>query len=288
MARRILSRRHFAASVMLGPLYGGAQAQAMPWQIGHRQASMTNKPGPEVFQIARRIPGLSGVELQVHFQKTTLWDRETLLSYKRGADNTGMKIPSLAGVWTGGASLLQPALAEETLRKSIQAAEALGAKVILVAAFNNNCPKMDQEDSYEPVVLTLQKVAEVAAGAGVTIGLETSLSPADDKKLVDLVNRPAIKVYYDADNVERFGHKEEAITGYSVLGRQRIAMIHLKNGSRLLEEPGRVNWSLALQQIRRIGYDGWLVFETSHSGPEQCIEATKENIEFIRTQWARR
>jgi sugar phosphate isomerase/epimerase len=247
---------------------------------------MTNQPGPGVFEIARRIPGITGVELQVQFQKTTLWDRDTLLTYKRGAADAGMLIPSLAGVWTGGASLVQPGPAEETLRKSIQAAEALKARVILVAAFQKNCPIMDQEDSYGPVVTMLQKVAGAAADAGVTLGMETSLSPADDKKLIDLVAKPSVKVYYDADNVERFGHKGASVPGYEVLGKSRIAQIHVKNEDQLLEEPGRVNWTGAFKAMRRIGYQGWLVFESSHSGPEQCVEATKKNIAFIRSQFA--
>ncbi len=247
---------------------------------------MTRKPGPEVFDLARRIPGITGVELQVHFQKTTLWDRDTLEAYRRGAAKTGMQIPSLAGIWAEGASLVKPGPAEEAIRKSIAAAEALKARVILAAAFNANCPRMDQEASYGPVVEMLQKVAGAAAGAGVTLGLETSLSPADDKKLIDLVARPAVKVYYDADNVERFGHKGQGAAGHEIIGKSRIAQIHVKNEDRLLEEPGRVEWTAALQAIRRIGYQGWLVFESSHSGPEQCIESTAKNIAFIRRQLA--
>ena len=46
-------------------------AQSGPLKIGHRQANMAGKPGPEVFDIARQIPGLSGVELQVLFNLKT-------------------------------------------------------------------------------------------------------------------------------------------------------------------------------------------------------------------------
>lgn len=282
----MLNRRQFVLSPLSVALASKLNAFAAPLKIGHRQASMTKKPGPEVFEIARRIPGISGVELQVQFQKTTLWDRETLLAYKRGAADAGLLIPSLAGVWAGGASLVQPGPAEETLRKSIQAAEMLKAQVILVAAFQKNCPIMDREESYGPVVAMLRKVAGAAADAGVLLGMETSLSPADDQKLVDLVASPSVKVYYDADNVERFGHKGAGVPGYEVLGKPRIAQIHVKNEDRLLEEPGRVNWDDAFHGIRRIGYQGWLVFESSHSDPEQCVEATKKNIEFIRRQFA--
>lgn len=247
---------------------------------------MTREPGPGVFDVARRIPGIGGVELQVHFRATTLWDGETLLSYKNAAEKAGLLIPSLAGIWPKGAGLLQPASVEETLRKSIRAAEALNAKVILVSALGKNCPDMEQESSYGPAVAAFQKIAGAASDAGVVLGLETALSPAQDKKLVDLIARPSVRVYYDADNCERFGHAGQSIPGYALLGSSRIAQIHLKNESRLLEEPGRVNWADALKAIHRIGYNGWLVFETSHTSPEQCIAATKENIAFIRRELA--
>ena len=243
---------------------------------------MAGKPGPEVFDVARRIPGLSGVELQILFKGASLWDRETLMTYKRAAERTGLSIPSLAGVWGPNVSILKPGPADEHLRKAIEAAESLGAKIILVSAFGKSCPDMNDEQSYGPAVAVLQKVAPAAADAGVTLAMETSLAPADDRKLIDLVNRPGVRVYYDLDNVERYGHTGQSVPGLEELGKQRIGQIHLKNENRLLEEPGRVGWAAALKVIRKIGYDGWLVFETAHSGPEQCIEATRKNIDFIK------
>lgn len=278
----MLDRRRFLGVCASTALAAALKAEGKSLRIGHRQASMTSEPGPDVFRIARLIPGIDGVELQVHFRKTTLWDRDTLLAYKKGAADAGLLVPSLAGVWTAGAGLLQPEPAEETIRKSIQAAQELKAGVILVAAFQKNCPDMSVEASYGPVVSMLQKVAPSAADAGVTLGMETSLAPSDDRKLIDLVGHRAVKVYYDADNVERFGHTGEAVPGYEALGKSRITQIHVKNEDRLLEEAGRVNWSDALAAIRRIDYQGWLVFESSHSGPDQCVEATGKNIAFIR------
>ncbi len=282
----MLHRRQVLASCFSAAVAASLKGDAPSLKLGHRQANMTDQPGPSVFEIARRIPGISGVELQVQFQKTSLWDSDTRLAYKQGAADAGLLIPSIAGIWTAGASLMQPGAAEEALRKSIQAAEALRSKVILVAAFEKNCPDMEQEASYGPVVTLLQKVASAAADAGVTLAMETSLTPAGHGRLIDLVAHPAVKVYYDADNIERFGHTGAGVPGYAVLGKSRIAQIHIKNEDKLLEEAGRVDWVEAFKTIRRIGYEGWLVFESSHAGPEQCIEATKKNIEFIRRQFA--
>jgi sugar phosphate isomerase/epimerase len=281
-----MNRRQLVGSILSAAAARTLDAAGDALRFAHRQANITKEPGPGVFDLARRIPGLKGVELQMHFRNTTLWDSETLLAYKRGAEKAGLAVSSLAGVWTPGVSVLQPDQAVDVLHKAIRAAGALKAGVILVTAFEKNAPDMERESSWGPTVKLLQKVAAAASDAGVTLAMETSLTPAHDKKWIDLVGRPSIKVYYDADNVERYGHKGAAVPGYGVLGKSRIAQIHLKNEESLLEEPGRVNWTEALKAIRRIGYDGWLCFESNHSGPEQCIESTQKNMAFVRRQLA--
>jgi L-ribulose-5-phosphate 3-epimerase len=271
-----LDRRTFLAALGAGVRLPGAT----PLKIGHRQANMTPQPTPEVFALARRIGGLSGVELQVFMKDYSLWDRETAATYKRAAERAGILVPSLAGVWPRGTSLESPD-AEECLRKAISVAEFFGAKVILFASFLKNCPRMDVESSYGPVVEMLKRVAPVARDAGVVLGTENSLSAEDNKKLVDLVGHESVRVFWDFDNVEFYGHKGESVTGVETLGRKRICQVHCKNEKRLLEEPGRVDWAKALAALKGIGYNGWYVFETGHTSQEQCMEATRKNIAFL-------
>lgn len=274
-----MHRRNFLLSSLAAVGAAARLGAAAALKFGHRQANMVDAPGPAVFDLAKQIHGLSGVELQVYFKGTTLCDAATLAAYRSAAERTELTIPSVAGVWPPGASLLQPT-AEENLRNAIRMAEALHATTILAACFEQNCPNMDREPSYAPVVALLQKVSGAARDAGVTIGMETSLSPADDRKLIDLVDRPNVKVYYDLDNVERYAHTGEAVPGIAIL-KSRIRQVHLKNEDRLLEEAGRVDWAAAAKGLAAIGYTGWLVFETSHSGPQQCIDATQRNIAFV-------
>ena len=243
---------------------------------------MTAEPSLAVFELAHRISGLSGVELHVILKDRSLWDRQTALSYKREANRWGLRVPSLSGIWTPEASLTKPAGREECLRKAIETAELLGASVLLVSALRANCPRMDDEASYVPAVETLRKMAPVAADVGVTLGLETSLSTADTKKLVDLVHHPAVRVFWDFDNLEFYGHKGQSVAGLDLLGVERICQVHCKNEDRLLAEPGRVDWAAAFAALKRIGYESWYVFETKHSSPEQCVEATRKNIESMR------
>ncbi len=132
------------------------------------------------------------------------------------------------------------------------------------------------------LVEMLRRAAPCAADAGVMLGLENSLSPADNRKLVDQVDHPSVKVYYDPHNMARFGHAAEAVPGIKLLGRDRICQVHVKNGERLIEEPGLVDWRTALQALNEIGYGGWYVFESDHTDHAQVVEATAKNIAFLR------
>ncbi|MHB8899748.1 MAG: sugar phosphate isomerase/epimerase family protein, partial [Thermoguttaceae bacterium] len=233
--------------------------------------------------MAATIPGLRGVELQATAGTPDLRDSATARRYKAEADRWGMQIPSLAGIWDRGVKIGSAGAADSILA-SIRAAEMLGAGVILAAFFRQDAPGMADEASYGPIVAMLQKVAPKAAEAGVVIGLENSLSPADNRKLVDLVGHPAVGVYYDPHNMDFYGHGKDAVTGIELLGKSRIAMVHLKNGADLLEQPGPIDWTAALAALGRIGYDGWYVYESSHPSTADCVEDTKKNNLFLQRQ----
>lgn len=288
-----LTRRGFvraatwgAVAAACGLLPGGSRARAadgqrMPLKLGIRAASMKMAGNPDVIRTAAGIPGIAGVELQVTAGKPNLRDWGTVRFYKREADRWGMRIPSLAGVWDRGVQI-GSANAADSIRPSIRAAEMLGSGFILVSFFKESAPDMCQEASFGPIVTMLQGVAKDAAEAGVILGLENSLSPADNKKLVDLVAHPAVQVYYDIHNMDYYGYGDQAIPGVQLLGKERICAVHVKNGDKLIEEPGPINWPAAFQALGDIGYEGWYVYETGHENIADCIEDTRRNNDFLQ------
>ena len=151
-----------------------AWAAKAPIKIAHREGNMLNQSTPGVYELAAKIPGISGVEVQT--VRSKLWERDVALAYKRESLRWNMRTVSMGGVMPASGSLVKPETAEEPIRKAIVAAEILGASVVLVPAFRETCPKMDDEASYGPVVQLLQKLAPVAADAGAVLGLELSLS----------------------------------------------------------------------------------------------------------------
>jgi sugar phosphate isomerase/epimerase len=260
--------------------WAGAE-ETEPLKLGIRAASMKLVGTPDVFRVAASIPGIRGVELQTTAGKQNLRDWDTVRLYRREAERWGLQVPSLAGIWDRGVKIHSPQAAV-SLRASIRAARMLGAGVILAAFFRNDAPDMDDESSYGPIVANLRQVAAEAADAGVVVGLENSLSPADNKRLVDLVDHPAVAVYYDLHNMAFYGHGDQAVPGIRLLGKDRICMVHVKNGKSLVEEPGPIDWPAAFREFQGIGYDGWYVYETGHDSTEDCIEDTQKNNAFLR------
>lgn len=233
----------------------------------------------DTFKVARDIPDIIGVELQVIGGRPNMRDLSVACRYKAEAYRWGLDIPSTAGVWD---HPVWGPLSKQDLLDSIRATEILGARVMLVAFFGKNAPNMADKQSYEPVVSILKDVAPRAQEAGIILGLENSLSPKDNKDLVDRIDHPAVKVYYDLDNMYQYGHGAEAVPGVELLGLERIAAVHAKNKGRVLKETWRIDWAAAFKALTEIRYDGWLVFETQHKSHQQCKEMTKQNIAFIK------
>jgi L-ribulose-5-phosphate 3-epimerase len=266
------------------PGFGAAPAptpaRQVPLKLGIRAASMRMVGDYGVIQTAAGIAGIRGVELQVTAGERNLRDWDVVRHYKRESERWDIRIPSIAGVWDKGVSISSPR-AGENLQLSIRAAEILGSSGILVAFFKESAPDMSREESYGPVVTMLQKAAGAAVDAGVVLGLENSLSPADNRKLVDLVGQPAVRVYYDLYNMATYGHGSEAVPGVKLLGRERICAVHVKNGDKLIEQTGPIDWPAAFAAFNEIGYDGWYTYETSHKSIAACLADTARNNAFL-------
>lgn len=276
-----------------------AWAARSPVKIAHREGNMPKKPGTSVYELAASVPGLSGLEVG----SVRLWDRANALAYKKESGRWNIRTVSMSGAFPQGVTLVTagPA-AEDGIRKTIQSGEILGATVVLIGGFFETCPKMDDESSYGPAVELLKKMGPVAADAGMSLGLELSLSLAEYQKLIGLVAHPAVRPYWDATGTDHMGHPGDGTKGLEVLGAG-ICQMHLKNGRAgiLLEErhllekhprspvPERVmsiDWPTAFSIIKKSGFEGWFAFETPHTSVEAFITEATKNVEFVRKSLA--
>lgn len=112
----------------------------------------------------------------------------------------------------------------------------------------------------ESVITKLKRLAPMAESHGMILGLETLLSEADHRHILDSVNSPALKVYYDTANSARMGY--DIYAEMESLGAENICQLHLKENGALLGG-GPIDFPRVKRILREMNYDGWLITEGS-------------------------
>src|SRR5262245_65536452 len=102
-----------------------AWAAQSPLKLAHREGNMLRTSSPGVYELASRIPGISGIEVQT--TRSNLWDRDTALAYKRESLRWNIRTVSMGGSLPNGGTLLEPVACEQSLRKTVRAGYTLGA-----------------------------------------------------------------------------------------------------------------------------------------------------------------
>lgn len=221
--------------------------------------------------------------------------------YKQISEETSVAICSVAA----GGILNKLPLASEPqsavyVIDAVEAAQDLGAKNILIAFFGNGdlrrkniYGKMrDLKDgsfsSYEldtkmvqRVVEALRQIAPRAEDAGVALGLENTLTAKQNLDIIDRVGSDIVKVYYDVGN--SWGNGYDVPKELRLLGNDKLCEVHLKdwNTPMLGSDGPMVNMKACASVLEEIGYDKWVVLETS--GRENKFEEdTKTNIKFVK------
>jgi L-ribulose-5-phosphate 3-epimerase len=183
---------------------------------------------------------------------------------------------------------------------AIEAAQALGAKNILIAFFGNgDLRRKDQDGNFiehkengfstfeldevgvKRVVEALQQIAPRAEKAGVVIGFENTLTAKQNLEIISRVGTPMMQVYYDVGNSTAYGY--DIFTELRLLGNSRICEVHLKDWKTpMLGSDGcSVDMPAVARVLDEIGYDKWVVLETS-GRKDAFMEDTRTNVDFAR------
>jgi sugar phosphate isomerase/epimerase len=188
-----------------------------------------------------------------------------------------MEIASLAMGVLNNVPFKSDPRAERWVRQGIEVAEAMGAKVILLAFFSEGDLQND-EQGVNTVVQRLRQVAPDAEMAGVTLGIESWLSAEQHIDIIERVGSRAVKVYYDVAN----SHK----AGYDIYKEIRklgplICQFHAKDYDNLYGK-GSIDFKEVRLAIDDIGYRGWLVMEGTKM-PLGLEESCKYDADYLRT-----
>lgn len=227
--------------------------------------------------------GLDGAEVRVGdaADRLEIADPAVRQKYKEQMQSTGLVVSSLMMGLLNSQPLASDPRGPAWLEQSIDGARDLGAKVILVAFFgkgnllDNN--KQLKKDDVDVVVKRLKAAAPRAKDAGVILAIENLLSAKQNVEILDRIGHDSVQIYYDVYNLAGQGYDTPAEIRFL---RQRIAMIHFKNGPNYLED-GKVKFPPVAEVIREIGYQGWIVLETSSPSKNRVADA-KRNAEYVR------
>jgi hexulose-6-phosphate isomerase len=231
--------------------------------------------------------GFEGIELGVgaDYDQTQLWDKGGRARLLDLSKETGVATPSIClhSYWHYSFANPDPAIRERAGRIAREAAEIaaeLGARHILIPL---TCPEgVEIETAQARWIEGVRGCAGAAAACGVVFDLENvgqafGNTPAQIMAMVQAIDSPAIKVYYDPGNAVASGLDPQE--GIETLGSY-IGQVHVKEiGGKLLGE-GRVPWPQLIPVLKQVGYEGWLVLETHPTDDPKA--AAQANLNTLR------
>jgi len=237
-------------------------------------------------EVAARL-GYDGVELDVgaDYADSLMWRTGGCAEISAAAADNDCAVASLC---LGALWRISPANRDEQVRSearelikaSAGIAAELGAKWILLPVTPGG-EEVGQEESVERWIDEMKQVAGAAEEAGISYCLENvgrgcGKSAADLTRLVRGIDSPAVGVYYDIGNAVAFENDPVAEIGAL---RDAIGIVHVKDHSNLLGQ-GDVPIPACLRALRALGYDDWLVLETSPT--DDPGHAGAFNLGFLR------
>lgn len=168
-------------------------------------------------------------------------------------------------------------LGQKWVADGIQVSKRLKAKVMLLPFFGKGALTTPQEMDY--VGDALKELAPEAQKAGITMGLEDTISAENNVRIMDRAGNPkSLLVYYDVGNSTRGGF--DVVREIKWLGSKRICQVHLKDNPGYLGE-GKIDIPQIVQALTDIGFAGFANLETDT--PSKVVEADmKRNLTYVR------
>lgn len=135
-----------------------------------------------------------------------------------------------------------------------------------------------------PIIIErLKNIARMAEAADVIIGIETTLPALDEAKLIDEINSPSIKSYFNFSNALQNGR--DLYREIEILGKDRICQIHCTDqDGYLLRDNPRLNMLKVKEVLYKINWKGWLIVERSRdaSRPKDIIYNFGSNVAYLK------
>ena len=264
-----------AGAVLMRDLLA-AEGGGLKYRIGSRLGSFGGK-----YEFAKKA-GIEGVEPAAGnpADKLAISNPEEIKKYQDDTKAAGLVVCSLSMDLMNGCPMATDPRGPKWLEQTIDAARQLGAGAILVPFFGKGnllSGKDLKKDDVDNVVSRMKEAAPKAKAAGVKLGLENTCSGKQNMEILDRIGSDSVGCYYDIGNSTGNGYdvpaEIRALKG-------RIVQFHFKDGGSYVGE-GKVKLPPIADAIKEIGYQGWIVLETSCPTKNPEVDAAK-NVQIIR------
>lgn len=133
------------------------------------------------------------------------------------------------------------------------------------------------------LIKRLKVIGDMAEKAGAIIGIETSLDAKGDVILLEEINSPAIKIYFNFQNPLEAGR--DLYDELRILGKDRICQIHCTDTDGVtLPDNKRLDMHKVKSTLDDMGWSGWLVVERSRD--KDHVRDVKKNfgtnVEYLK------
>ena len=276
----MMTRRSFLKGT--AALTGAAMASRLAMAADGKPAPKIRVSSCSIGMEDAKKAGLDGIEVGVGGPEDTLQivKPDVRTRYKEQMKSTGLVISSFMMGLLNGNPLATDPRGPAWLEQSIEAAGDLKAQVILIAFFGAGSLKDGKglkKADVDVVVERLKAAAPKAKDAGVILGIENTLSAPQNLEILERVGHDSVRIYYDCFNLAGEGYDVPAEIR---LLKDKISIFHFKNGGDYLEG-GRMKWDPIVAAMKDIGYQGWIVLETSAPSKDRVADDRK-NAEYVR------
>ncbi|MCA5004717.1 sugar phosphate isomerase/epimerase family protein [Sphingobacterium bovistauri] len=135
------------------------------------------------------------------------------------------------------------------------------------------------------LVERLREIGKMAKGAGVVVGIETSLDAKGELNLLKEIGSKNIKIYFNFSNPLKNGIP--LIQELKTLGAKNISMIHCTDEDGVwLEHNSRLNLNSVKETLDQMKWSGWLVIERSRDAKlssRMVLENYGANTRYVKS-----
>jgi L-ribulose-5-phosphate 3-epimerase len=256
-----------------------ALGRTIPLRIGVTDWNLNLGAKPESVRKAAEL-GFSGVQISFGRElvdgKMPADHPEVISRYLRLSRQQGVVIDGTCVDRLHDNGLKSDPLALKWVSDGIRLTRDLKTTVLLLPFFGRWALKTGAE--MDRVGDILRELAPEAEKAKAILGLEDTISAADNVRIMERSRSPNVLTFYDVGNSTKAGF--DVVKEIRWLGKQRICQFHFKDNPHLLGE-GPIRFVPIVQAIRDIGFSGWANLETDVQ-PNRLDADMQRNLRYVR------